>query len=349
MYDRIILLIPAYAPGGTLPDLVGRAYRAGLETVVVDDGSGPEFSAVFAACTPYARVLAHPHNCGKGRALKTGLGYIRECYRGDYIVVTADADGQHRLEDARRTAQEARLHPEALVLGSRTLGRSAPCRSRLGGAASRLGYQVCTGLRLQDTQTGLRAFSIGLVGWLTGIPGERYEYEMNMLLACARDRVPIREVEIETVYLDGNRASHFRPLRDSCRVYGELVKFALSSFASFLADYGLYSLFCLLLAGWGTLGLCCANAAARIFSASLNFTLNRQLVFCSRERLGAAAARYSLLAAVVLAGNTLLLGLLVTRLGINRFAAKLAVEAIFFFFSWMMQHFVVFPRRAAQR
>ena len=105
MYDRIILLIPAYAPDGTLPDLVGRAHRAGLETVVVDDGSGPEFSAVFAACTPYARVLAHPHNCGKGRALKTGLGYIRECYRGDYIVVTADADGQHRLEDARRTAQ----------------------------------------------------------------------------------------------------------------------------------------------------------------------------------------------------------------------------------------------------
>jgi exopolysaccharide biosynthesis protein len=102
-----------------------------------------------------------------------------------------------------------------------------------------------------DTQTGLRAFDMSLVPLLLDIRGERYEYEMNMLLDFARMGVPIRETRIETVYIKGNSTSHFHVLRDSAMIYGEIFKFAASSFTGFVVDYSLYSLMVLLTAGAG--------------------------------------------------------------------------------------------------
>lgn len=107
---------------------------------------------------------------------------------------------------------------------------------------------MVTGVSVSDTQTGMRAFSSKLLEFMVNIPGERYEYEMNVLVACAKEGISIIELPIQTIYHDkGNSCSHFRKVRDSIRIYGQLFKFSFVSFSSFLLDCGLFVLLTLLL------------------------------------------------------------------------------------------------------
>ncbi|MBQ8928363.1 MAG: bifunctional glycosyltransferase family 2/GtrA family protein [Oscillospiraceae bacterium] len=333
-----IVLIPAYQPETRLPALAAGLHRNGCDVVIVDDGSGERFAEIFARAAGDALILHHTENRGKGAALKTGIAAIRGRYSAPYLIVTADADGQHTLGDILRVSRQAALFPESLVLGCRGFDRDVPLRSRLGNTLTRLVFRLSTGVRIEDTQTGLRGFGDALTDRMLEVPGERYEYEMNVLFACAGDGIALRELRIETVYLSGNASSHFRPLLDSCRIYREILKFSLSSFVSFLADY---ALFCLLsfLTGMPLV----SNVLARLLSAGLNFTLNHRLVFESRSRMTAAALRYAALVCAILVCNTLMLkGLL--ALGCAAFLAKLLTEVLLFTASYLAQHHFVFRK-----
>ena len=333
-----IVLIPAYQPEASLAALAADLYENGFTVVIVDDGSGERFAPVFAEAAGHALILHHAENCGKGAALKTGSAAIREQLAPPYIIVTADADGQHTPNDILRVSYTAELYRNALVLGSRGFDKDVPLRSRFGNAMTRLVFRLSTGVRVDDTQTGLRAFSDELTEKMLGVSGDRYEYEMNVLLTFAKAGIPLRELRTETIYLNGNASSHFHPLRDSCRIYREILKFSLSSFVSFLADYGL---FCLLSALTGMPLV--SNIIARILSAVLNFTLNHKLVFESRSSMLHSAVRYFALAAAILVCNTLLLkGLM--ALGCAAFLAKLFTELLLFILSYVVQHHFVFRK-----
>ncbi|MEA5051809.1 MAG: bifunctional glycosyltransferase family 2/GtrA family protein [Oscillospiraceae bacterium] len=351
---RKIALIPAYEPDLLLLRLLESLREASFTCVVVDDGSGPAYADIFASAGACAEVISCAENRGKGSALKTGLQYIKEHYAeehsgGGCVVVTLDADGQHTPADAQRVCDAALGAPDALVLGSREFKGGVPLRSRFGNIVTRWVYAASTGVRVRDTQTGLRAFSDRLLPMMLAIPGDRYEYEMNVLLACARQAVPIKEVTIETVYYDNNRGSHFSTVRDSCRIYREILRFSAASFVSFLVDYGLYSLLSAATAGLGARGLLVSNVGARVVSASVNYALNRRFVFNSREGVARTLGGYALLAAAVLAGNTLVLGLLVQTLGLGRYLAKLLTELLFFALSWAVQRKLIFKNREKQK
>ena len=339
MQKNYIALIPAYKPSSFLLNLVHQLNENGFYVVVVDDGSGAEYEKIFLECAPYGKMLHHIKNAGKGRALKTGFSYIAEHFSFDSVVVTVDADGQHRVDDALAICRLAEKFPNTLVLGSRKLKRDVPFRSRLGNTVTRLVYHITTGLKVYDTQTGLRAFSASLIPKLLEISGDRYEYEMNVLLRFAREKIKIQEYEIETIYIDHNAQSHFNAIRDSLRIYKEILKFSASSFISFLVDYAAYSLLILL-----TGRLWISNVAARVISASVNFLMNRKFVFKSKETLWKLAVKYFLLAAGILVGNTLVLELLVTICGIHRLLAKIITEILFFTSSWLIQRLVVFKK-----
>ncbi|MCD8197189.1 MAG: bifunctional glycosyltransferase family 2/GtrA family protein [Lachnospiraceae bacterium] len=334
-----IALIPAYQPGPLLLDLLREVRRNSLLAVVVDDGSGEEARELFRQASEYAVVLTHPENRGKGSALKSGLRYIQDHFCEDCVIVTMDADGQHRVSDVLRVCRDAQEHPGSLVLGCRRMKKGVPLRSRFGNTLTRLVFSLCTGSGLYDTQTGLRAFDSTLARELIGISGERYEYEMHVLLECFEGNIPVREVEVETVYFDGN-TSHFDIMRDSYRIYKEILKFSASSFLSFLLDYALYSLLLML-----TGNLTTSNIGARVMSAGFNYSLNRKPVFCSDSQVGNTIWKYWLLAAAILAGNTLVLSVLVNRAGVNRYVAKLCTELLFFFLSWLVQRCVIFRKK----
>jgi putative flippase GtrA len=186
-----------------------------------------------------------------------------------------------------------------------------------------------------------------MIPFMLSVSGERYEYEMNVLLACSQQDIPIREVEIETIYHDNNSASHFDTVKDSFRVYREIIKFAASSFTGFLVDYGMYSLLVVLTGGLGTsVSVPLSNITARIISASVNFTINKRFVFKSKDSFVKTATQYFILASCILCGNTLLLSFLVDSLEVNKFIAKIVTEITFFTLSWAAQRFIIFKKNA---
>jgi len=348
LQERKIALIPAYEPTKTLPELARQLYRAGFQPVVIDDGSGEAYREIFVETAHYAFVLTQETNMGKGCTLKLGLSYIKERYPSNSVIVTLDADGQHSVVDAVRVCNTALWNMGALVLGCRSFGDSVPARSRFGNTVTRFIYRITTGVNVSDTQTGLRAFGMELVPFLLDVSGNRYEYEMNVLLECSRQNVPIKEVGIQTIYLDNNSSSHFSTIKDSFRVYREIIKFASSSLIGFIVDYSMYSLLAFMTAGLGAaVSIPLSNIAARIVSATVNFSINKKLVFKNSGSTAKAAVSYIILAICILAGNTVLLSFLVNYLGFNKYASKIFTEITFFTASWLVQKFIIFGKREA--
>ena len=114
---------------------------------------------------------------------------------------------------------------------------------------------------------------------MLNVPGERFEYEMNMLLYCPKNNIKITEIEIETIYFNNNSKSHFNTVKDSLRIYKQIFKFSCSSLISFLADYVLFIIFNLLFQN-----ILPANILARVFSSTLNYNLNKKLVFSKNNK-----------------------------------------------------------------
>lgn len=338
----MIILIPAYQPDAALPRLVANLLSVDprLVVLVVDDGSGTGFTAVFDdARRVGATVIGYPANRGKGQALKTGFGYVQRHHPGEGVVC-ADSDGQHSVPDILRVA--ARLREEGhcprsagstMVLGERRFDGDVPVRSRLGNALTRTLFRRAAGVRLHDTQTGLRGYPAAMLPWLQSVRGNRYEYELNLLLQAGRAGHRIDSVPISTIYLTGNSSSHFRPLVDSARIYGPLLRFSLSSLAAFGIDLAAFVVLGLL-----TDSLLVAVVGARLVSSSINFLMNRSLVFAGGRRrpLSAAALRYFTLVVALLAANYASIFLL-TDLGLPEIAAKVTTEAMLFVVSFTIQ------------
>ena len=226
------ILIPAYKPDQrlvTLVDQLSNACQAPI--VIVNDGSPAEHAPVFAALEAIPRItlLTHPANQGKGAALRTGFRYIESLPAEITCIVTADADGQHSVKDILAVAETAAQKPEAMITGSRRFDKDVPPRSMFGNTVTRWVMRLFFGVRLWDTQTGLRAIPRRLLPALIEIPYDHYELEIVMLLIAQRRLVPLIEIPIETIYIEGNRGSHFKPLLDSARVYWVLLRYAFSS------------------------------------------------------------------------------------------------------------------------
>lgn len=224
IYQDLVIVIPAFEPDHRMLELL-RDIRLRedkpFEIVLVDDGSGPDYKALFdEAKEKYAcHLLTHSENKGKGRALKTAISYIIEHLPQAKGIVTIDSDGQHTYEDTLKCLDEFLKYPESLVLGVRKFENSVPLRSKFGNLLTRDVLDAFTGMKVSDTQTGLRVLPASWLERMLGVEGERYEFEMNMLLAAKEDGIPIREVGIATIYLDENQSSHFDVIRDSLRIY----------------------------------------------------------------------------------------------------------------------------------
>ncbi len=351
----MIILIPSYEPGAQLVPLVRRlvSLRADAHIVIVDDGSGAEYAEVFAATAlAGATVLHHRENRGKGAALKTGFDFVSDRYP-DEDIVTADADGQHTPLDILRIADELQADSAqgtaSLVLGVRDLHGDVPLRSRFGNAVARALFRAAAGWRASDTQTGLRGIPATMLEWAREVPGERFEYEIEMLLRLRRSGLTAREVPIETVYLEQNASSHFRPIADSLRVTLPLVTFAGSSLLAFLADAVALLLLTAALPD-GPVPLAAAIVIARIISASLNFTVNKQFVFSrgGGTHVRRQALRYVLLAALLLASNIMWMAAL-TGFGLPLILAKILTEAVLFLLSFQVQQAFVFEDFSAPK
>lgn len=333
------VLIPAYQPDARLPRLILELHRADPSTkiVVVDDGSGQKFSDIFeASATAGAHVISYEHNRGKGYALREGFTWIRDV-AGDSpeCVVTADADGQHTLNDIFRVGRTC-TDTGTSVLGVREFVGHVPARSRIGNTATSALFWLATGWKLKDTQTGLRAFPVALLPALLKVQGDRYEYELRVLLHLAKFRHPVTQISIETIYEAGNPTSHFRPFQDSARIWAPLLKFAASSGVATVIDYVL-----VLVLNALTGALFFPVIAARLVSASVNFAMNRRVFEATGVPLRRSALRYAALAVAVVAGSYTMLAVL-TGIGIPLWIAKIIADTTMYLVSYSAQSRYVF-------
>lgn len=334
----LAVLVPAYEPDHRLVELIDALQIVAPDRpiVVVDDGSGPAYAALFEACRArHCDVITHPINRGKGAALKTGFAWIVDRHpRHD--VVCVDCDGQHRPADVANVAAALRDHRRGPVLGVRAFSGDVPLRSRIGNGLTRQVFRLATGLRVVDTQTGLRCYPASILPWLLEVPGQKFEYELETLLDAQRRGMELVQVPIATVYLDDNESSHFRPVRDSIRVYLPFLKFWLSSLGAFAVD-----LVAFLVSMALTHSLVVSVVGARLVSATTNYLVNRNLVFRSTATHRRALTRYASLAVALLAMNYGMLRAL-TGLGTPLLVAKLATEATLAFVSYRSQQRRVF-------
>ncbi|MBR6146717.1 MAG: glycosyltransferase family 2 protein [Lachnospiraceae bacterium] len=353
MENRVVpVVIPAYEPDEKLIGLVEKLNQANLEPIIiVDDGSDQiVYGSIFEKASDLgATILTHAVNMGKGRGLKTAFNYCITEYDGLVGVVTADSDGQHRVEDIQKCKEALLDNPHALILGVRDFNKDGiPARSVFGNKTTSRVMKLLTGISISDTQTGLRGISVDFMKDLLTENGERFEFETNMLLLAKENSVEIKEVPIETIYLEDNRSSHFNPIKDSFKIYVVFFKFLMSSLSSSVVDMVLFSIFCALtrkrVKPFDYVMI--STIAARIISAVYNFLINYKVVFHGKGSKAAAAVKYAVLAVVIM----LLSGTLVS-LGHRLFpslievAVKIPVDCLLFVLSFYIQREIVYKKQ----
>lgn len=353
---ELTVIIPSLNPDEKLLTVLAALRAKGYKDIIlVNDGSDALHSAVFDrareeyACT----VLIHDSNKGKGRALKTALRHYLESGRTTPGIITVDGDNQHHADDIA-ACEEALLagNGEKIILGCRDFSLpEVPPKSRFGNRTTSFVFRHFCGLKISDTQTGLRAIPRKYIPLLLETAGDRFEYETNMLLEMKQRSIPFKEVKIRTIYINENETTHFNPISDSLRIYSVILKFMFSSAASFLIDNGLFNLFKYLLltsipASWRIFA---SNVGARIFSSLFNYTINKKTVFRNKCSISGTLFRYYLLAVCILGASTLSL-LLLSKLFGDKYTSlfKIFVDTLLYIISFRIQHNWVFKKQASE-
>ena len=361
--NRTAVIIPAYKPDKRLPPYVAQLKDAGIgKIVIVDDGSGADFQPLFASIPQddVVHIISYEPNAGKGVALKRGMTYLlEECPEQEFII-TADSDGQHTVKDVLRMAASMAENSDGLLLGSRDFDQpDVPFKSRNGNKITATVFRLLYGVWVQDTQTGLRGFARELLPTMIAVKGDRYEYEMNVLIECAHQKIAMRPLTIQTVYENNNEGSHFRAVRDSARIYSVILagffRFIGASVASFLVDYLIYLLLNNLLKASPAMTqqikllfvylvphIVIATAGARVLSGVFNFAVNRKLVFRDKASAGKSFPRYLAVFVLILFLSAAVTSGLHACFGWSENLIKIPVDLLLFFLSYTLQQRWVF-------
>lgn len=343
----VAIVIPSLNPTYHLLELL-RAVRtevpeAGI--IIVNDGSTPSCDEIFhqAESNYNSQILIHEKNKGKGAALKTAFEYIVKSMPETEYIVTIDSDGQHQCADMIKCIEASRQHSDTLILGARHFDENVPKRSQFGNVLTRNIFRLTTGEKLSDTQTGLRAMPRSFLEPFLQVDGNRFDYEMNMLMETKNRRWNIHSVPIQTVYIEDNASSNFRVIRDSITIYWVFVKYVLSSVSSFLLDVTAYAVFIRLLANTSLSSIMVSSVLARVISSLFNYFVNRELVFKGRSK-HSFFKYFGLVIAQITASGTLVYLFHLVLPFISTVIIKICVDGILFLVSYFIQKNFIFKR-----
>ena len=210
------VVIPTYNNDRTLGGVIAGVRRYCADIFVVNDGSTDRTAEVLAS-TEGIRTIAYARNRGKGYALRRGLRAAREA--GFRYALTIDSDGQHYPDDIARFIERIERRPDTLLIGARNLtADNMPARNTFANRFSNFWYLVETGRRLEDTQSGFRLYPLRRLGRLRSLCS-RYEFEVEVIVRAAWRGVEVENIPVRVYYApDGERVSHFHPLRDFTRI-----------------------------------------------------------------------------------------------------------------------------------
>ncbi|WP_341779466.1 bifunctional glycosyltransferase family 2/GtrA family protein [Levilactobacillus sp. HBUAS70063] len=273
--DKLMTLIHQMTTTSALHPLIKKI-------VIVDDGSDTDHQPIFQQLSqhyPELVILHHLHNRGKGAALKTAFAYFRDHLPDVAGIATMDSDGQHTVDALQSCLTMFTKNPQQLVIGVRHFTNDIPFRSQFGNLLTSGLVRLLTRQNISDTQTGLRVIPTAYTTTLISFPGDRFEFEFDMLLQAKKYGIKIIEQPIPTIYLEGNASSHFRVIRDSIAIYSRFLKFAASGLISFLVDISLFYLVLFFIGNHILNSILVATVISRVLSSVVNYSINHQVVF----------------------------------------------------------------------
>ncbi len=212
----IAVVMPTYNNGKTLRNVIEGVRQYCIDLFVVNDGSTDNTAEILKAF-PDVNVITHPVNRGKGEGLRSGLTAARKA--GFHYAITIDSDGQHFPEDLPAFISEIEKTPDCILVGARNLSAdNMPGKNTFANKFSNFWFKLETGIDLSDTQSGYRLYPLEKIGNMKHLTA-KYEFELEILVCAAWNGVPVRNISVRVYYPpEGERVSHFRPLRDFTRI-----------------------------------------------------------------------------------------------------------------------------------
>ena len=345
----VLVVIPTLDPNEKImSDFLDKLKKMFSNILVVNDGSKKKYDKFFSKLEKDGIVvLKHYKNYGKGRALKYALNHILNEYPDCKAIVTADSDGQHSPEDILKVANKTKANPKAYVLGCRDFKQSnVPFKSRYGNVITRNIFKIFIGLKITDTQTGLRGMSPEVAAKFLDTVGERFEYETNTLIECKESDIPIVEETIETIYINDNSESHFNPIKDSIRIYKLFIKYIVSAVSSFVLDILLFAIFMKVLPKSVSYRIITATVIARIISSLYNYLINSKMVFKKSEK--SSIVKYFILVIIQMFASGFIVDALSKHVfSFNPTIIKVIVDSVIFVVNFFVQREWVFKKKKA--
>lgn len=349
--SKIMIVIPALNPNEDLITYVKELTANDFHSIlVIDDGSQAAYKPIFKQLSTFPEVTLFEHavNLGKGRALKNSFNYLLNLEQDYTGIITVDSDGQHRVSDVIKIRNAMEKNPEKIYFGSRNFNKeNVPLKSSFGNKFTSFLFKLLYGEKIMDTQTGLRGLPTSCLAEFMDLKGERFEYETSMLISAVTARIEIEEIEIETVYFDNNKETHFKPLYDSVAIIGLLLgtffKYMLSSLSSFIVDITLFTLFVSLFSSLnvGT-RITVSTIIARIASSVFNYIVNKEVVFKSKESNNKTIYKYFSLVIVQLLTSAFLVTIIYKMTGVPEAFIKMIVDVFLFLISYRIQKKLIF-------
>ncbi len=309
------VIITIYKEDKHTLDLCNRLKELGAENIViVNDGCVQKSNFINELVSMGCHIVTLEKRKGKGVSLRAGFEFAEKNLFNITGFITADADGQHKAEDIMRVSRALELRPDSLIIGCRD-GKKSNLNiiRRIGKSFSQVYFRVVTGTYCKDTLSGLRGIPAVLYNALIKTEGDNFDYEMNFLTKCADLKIPFFNVNITSVPPSNNEKSSYRLIRDTYLIYKTPLKFATASIGCTAVDLVLFTLFTILLPSkglWEQFSVAIATLLARIVSGSMNFMINRKMIFDNDGKTGKQAVRFIILFVCIMCASSLIVTLL---------------------------------------
>lgn len=204
MKDEVLdltIVVPVYNPDEKLQKMVkGLRERGFHDIIVVNDGSDEEHMKPFMQIEGDSTVIHCRKNRGKGRAMKIAFSFCKENRQKSKGIIIASSNNQHHPDDVYACGKALLEHNGHLILGCRNFhDERISFKTKFGNGIIKGAFRIFCGIKVSDTQAGLRAISMSLLPKIMEIKGEHDEYDTNMLLEAKLLELPITEVPIRTL------------------------------------------------------------------------------------------------------------------------------------------------------
>jgi len=220
---KIIVGIPAFNEEKNIGKIIVKLQKIADTIIVCNDGSSDLTGEI--AEKMGVEVINHPKNLGYGAGIRSI--FLKAAKLEPDILVTFDADGQHKVEDVERVIQPIIDNDADIVIGSRFLndefGKNVPKYRKIGIKTITSLTDSLTNLKLTDAQSGFRAYKKNVLKEI--IPSEQgMGVSTEILIKASKKKFKIKEIDITILYA-GNTSTH-NPVSHGTSVILSTMKFA---------------------------------------------------------------------------------------------------------------------------